>query len=84
MECTYAFELDWMCDKSLSFGKKVHSAANTETGEEREARSAGAAVLAFISPGFRSPVRQKLTDLSTHSYLVSQDQRFFDEDFLHW
>jgi hypothetical protein len=60
------------CDKGLFFEKRVHSAANTETGEKREGRSAGAAMPAFISLGLRQPVGSKLTDLSTRSFPVSQ------------
>jgi hypothetical protein len=57
-----------LCDKSLFFGKRVHSAANTETGEEREGRSVGPALIPF---GLRQSDRPKLASLSTHSFPVS-------------
>lgn len=42
-----------LCDKSLFFEKRVHSATNIETGEKREARSAGSEVPAIIPLGLR-------------------------------
>lgn len=49
--------LGWKCDMFLFFEKRVYSAANTEIREEREGRSAGAAVPAFIPFGLRQSDR---------------------------
>ena len=45
------------CDKGLVFEKRVHSFADTDTGEKREGRSTGAAVPAFIPLGLRQSDR---------------------------